>query len=152
MTLEQQPFVIRVYGIAIHNGSILVCDEYWFGTQMTKFPGGGMEYGEGTIDCLRRECLEELRQPVHVLSHLYTTDFFQATRFIEDKQLISIYYRMALSDPAALRVSDKAFDFERKEEGAFRCRWIPIDKLSEKDLTFPIDKKVVSILGEKKQE
>ncbi|TVR42728.1 MAG: NUDIX domain-containing protein [Bacteroidia bacterium] len=129
----------------------MVCDEYWFDTLMTKFPGGGMEYGEGTIDCLRRECMEELGQQVEVLSHFYTTDFFQATRFIADKQLISIYYRIALSDPAALAVSDEAYDFYEKKEGAIRCRWIPMNDLNQDSVTFPIDRKVVAMLLEGKQ-
>ena len=54
---HQEKFIIRVYGIAIHNGHILVCDEIWYDTFMTKFPGGGLEYGEGTIDCLKSECM-----------------------------------------------------------------------------------------------
>ncbi len=151
MTLKQQPFIIRVYGLAIHDQRILVCDEYWFDTLMTKFPGGGMEYGEGTIDCLRRECMEELGQEIQVLAHFYTTDFFQSTRFIADKQLISIYYRIALSDPDMLAVSDEAYDFHEKKEGAIRCRWIPMSDLNQESVTFPIDKKVVAMLLEGNQ-
>ena len=139
------PFILRVYGLAIHNGRILVCDEYWFNTLMTKFPGGGLEYGEGTIDCLKRECMEELGQEVKVLAHFYTTDYFQGTRFMPGKQLISIYYRMELPDPEGLKVTTKKFDFERRE-GAMAFRWIELDSLHEQDMTLPIDKKVVQML------
>ena len=33
---------------------------------VTKFPGGGMEFGEGTIDCIKRECMEEFGEEVEV--------------------------------------------------------------------------------------
>ena len=148
MTLKQQPFIIRVYGIAIHDGHLLVCDEYWFDTLMTKLPGGGMEYGEGTRACLQRECMEELGQEVDVLEHVYTADFFQEARFVEGRQLISIYYRIKLPEPGSLEVSDRPFDFPEKREGAMRCRWVPLQEVSEDIFTFPIDKKVAGMLSD----
>lgn len=142
MSFTNHPFVIRVYGICIHQEHLLVCDEYWFETYMTKFPGGGLEYGEGTIDCLKRESMEELGQEAEVLSHFYTTDLFQPTRFIPGKQLISIYYLMKLKDPEALPVSREAFAFGEKKEGAMSSRWLPLEEVSEKVFTLPIDQKV----------
>lgn len=105
-----------------------------------------MEYGEGTIDCLKRECMEELGQEVDIISHFYTTDFFQSTRFIPGKQLISIYYTMQLRQPDKLPVMDQPFDFGPLKEGAMGFRWIDMCELKESDLTFPIDKKVISML------
>ena len=53
-------FTIRVYGILVNeNKRVLVSDEFIRGDYFTKFPGGGMELGEGTRDCLRREFKEE---------------------------------------------------------------------------------------------
>ena len=44
-------FNIRVYGILINDAKqVLVSDEYIRGTYITKFPGGGLEFGEGTRD------------------------------------------------------------------------------------------------------
>ena len=40
-------FTIRVYGILLHKGCVLVCDELIKGRHITKFPGGGLEFGEG---------------------------------------------------------------------------------------------------------
>ncbi len=142
MSLTNHPFIIRVYGISIYRKHLLVCDEYWFDTYMTKLPGGGLEFGEGTVDCLKRESVEELGQEVDVLSHFYTTDIFQPTRFIPGKQLISIYYLMKLKDPESLPVSKEAFAFEEKKEGAISPRWLPIGSVSEKAFTLPIDQKV----------
>lgn len=71
-------FIIRVYGILINeNKEVLLSDEYYKGVKITKFPGGGLNYGEGTIDCLKREALEEFGQPIEVIEHFYTTDFFK---------------------------------------------------------------------------
>ncbi len=138
-------FVIRVYGVAINENKVLVVDEYWFDTFMTKFPGGGIEFGEGTIDCLKRECREELGQEVEVLKHLYTTDYFQPTIFIPENQLVSIYYLIRIPDPNGLKIKHIKNDFEPKE-GNMAFRWIEIDKLTPGDFSFPVDKKVAEMI------
>ena len=87
-------FNIRVYGILSgKNREILVSDEFIRGNKYTKFPGGGLEFGEGTRDCLMREFQEEMSLAVRVTDHLYTTDFFQMSAFNPEHQIISIYYR-----------------------------------------------------------
>ncbi len=132
------------------NTSILVTDEIRFGQKMTKFPGGGLQYGEGTVDCLKRECLEEMGQEIEVIDHFYTTDYFQPTLFLaEPQQLISVYYTISLKEPLLFSVTDKPFDFEEFNEGSQIFRWILLEKIAEDDLTLHIDKRVVSLLNEK---
>ena len=64
-------FNIRVYGVLINDQKqVLVADELIRGKNYTKFPGGGLEFGEGTRDCLRREFLEEMNLKVEVKEHL----------------------------------------------------------------------------------
>lgn len=143
-------FNIRIYGIALHRGNVLLSDEFRLGIYMTKFPGGGLELGEGTLDCLKREFWEETGQQVQVKEHIYTTDYFQPTRLLASpQQLISIYYRVELPDAARLQTSDKAFDFEQTVEGAQSFRWQKLKDLSPHDLTFPIDQKILPLLKEK---
>ena len=73
-------FNVRVYGILLNdNNQVLVSDEYIRGNFYTKFPGGGLEYGEGTRDCLKREFKEEMDLDISVDDHIYTTDFFRST-------------------------------------------------------------------------
>ena len=82
---------VRVYGILMNeNKQVLVSDEYIRGEYYTKFPGGGLEIGEGTRDCLKREFMEEMNLKVSIGEHLYTTDFFQISAFNNAHQILSI--------------------------------------------------------------
>ena len=139
-------FNVRVYGICIHNGNILVTDEIRYGKMITKFPGGGLQFGEGTADCLKRECIEEFGQKVEVKEHFYTTDFFQPSAFNDKQQVISIYYFISVPEPEKISVTKKTFDFPEAKEEAQTFRWIALKDLSENDFTFPIEKKVSLLL------
>ena len=85
-------FNVRVYGVLISDGAVLVSDEYIKKNKITKLPGGGLEFGEGTKDCLIREFKEELDLNVEIMEHFYTTDFFVTSSFDTHSQVISIYY------------------------------------------------------------
>ncbi len=145
--MSKTQFNIRVYGLLINqNKEVLVTDEYRLNRYMTKFPGGGLEYGEGTIDCLKREFQEELNLDIEVSHHFYTTDYFQPTISFENMQLISIYYVVKTISPDKIKTTDKTFDIPAID-GAQSFRWIALDKIDPDDFTFPIDKKVASILA-----
>ena len=74
---------VRVYGILINaEKQVLVSDEFIRGGLYTKFPGGGLEVGEGTRDCLKREFMEEMGLLVEVGDHIYTTDFYMKIRLV----------------------------------------------------------------------
>ncbi len=149
-------FNIRVYGLLINEENhLLVSDEKIRGEYYTKFPGGGLEYGEGTRDCLRREFLEEMNLKVEIGEHLYTTDFFQPSAFHPDHQIISIYYMVKPLEKITVRLSTKAFDFDdaqmevyenRNETESFR--FINWNELDDNSVTLPIDKIVVQLLLE----
>jgi ADP-ribose pyrophosphatase YjhB (NUDIX family) len=139
-------FNIRVYGLIINqHQEVLVTDEFVNNTLMTKFPGGGLEFGEGPIDCIKRECREEMEEEIEIINHFYTTDFFQQAAFYENMQLISIYYRIRFKNTPQLRISNKKFDFEYRE-GNMTFRWLSINRNLIKELTFPIDKIVADKL------
>ena len=137
-------FNIRVYGLLTDDGKVLVTDEFRLGIFMTKFPGGGLKFGEGTIQCLKREFREELNSELENISHYYTTDFFQPTMFLATTmQLINIYYRVSIHKPFNFQTTEKKFDFPEIVDGAQCFRWLRIDDLSEGDFTFPVDKSIV---------
>lgn len=139
-------FNVRVYGILIDNGKLLVSDEYIKKHYITKLPGGGLEFGEGTIECLVREFKEELDLEIEVVSHFYTTDFFVNSAFSSVSQVISIYYYVKPLSSLNFLVSEKIHDYPELKEGAQSFRWIDMKHLSENDFTFIIDKKVAEML------
>ena len=141
-------FNVRVYGILTENNSVLLSDEYIKGNKITKFPGGGLEFGEGTKDCLIREFKEELDLDIEVLDHLYTTDFFVSSAFHSNSQVISIYYLVKAKSKPNFKISETEHNYDKKE-GAQSLRWIDLKELKESDLTLIIDKRVGEILMKK---
>ncbi len=141
-------FLIRVYGLVVNKKhEILLSDEFELNMKMTKFPGGGLEFGEGLVDGLRREFREECNnQEITNIRHFYTTDFFQQAKFFENTQLISVYYLVDLQDPIRFEISDKAFNFTIGSQTTQSFRWEKINALKEDDITFPIDKFVLKKL------
>jgi 8-oxo-dGTP diphosphatase len=144
---EINKFNIRVYGLVLNDSKqVLLSDEYEFDRTMTKFPGGGLAFGEGPEDCLKREALEEFKQEIEITGHFYTTHFFQRALFYPDSQLISIYYTMRFKDPIRFRISKVPFDFPESKNGSQCFRWAYVAKLSKTDLSFPIDQYVLDLL------
>ncbi len=141
-------FVIRVYGLIFNEmKQILLTDEYQLDMKMTKFPGGGLEYGEGLIECLKREIREECNgQEINNITHFYTTDFFQEAMFYKNRQLISIYYRAEISEPLRFRISDRPFDFNEMKNGNQSFRWISASELNPSEMTFTVDKYVAGLI------
>jgi 8-oxo-dGTP diphosphatase len=114
-------FNVRVYGILSgNNREVLVSDEFIRGNQYTKFPGGGLEFGEGTRDCLKREFKEEMNLNVRVTDHLYTTDFFQMSAFNPDHQIISIYYKVEALEEIRIPLRTRLFDFDEAQMEIYR--------------------------------
>jgi 8-oxo-dGTP diphosphatase len=147
-------FNIRVYGILSGmNREVLVSDELIRGSQYTKFPGGGLEFGEGTRECLKREFKEEMNLDVRVTDHLYTTDFFQMSAFNPEHQIISIYYRVEALEEIRVPLRTKLFDFDEAQMDVYRktgetetFRFIPWNLFSVESVTLPIDKVVAALL------
>ena len=147
-------FNIRVYGILINEeNQILVSDEFIRGKYYSKFPGGGLEKGEGTRDCLIREFKEEMNLAVEIGDHIYTTDFYQQSAFNPDHQIISIYYYVKALEPIIAPLRTKEFDFDERELAIYAkeneietFRLINMDSFSAENVTLPIDKFVANLL------
>ena len=138
-------FNIRVYGLWIsEEREILLTDEYRSGHYMTKFPGGGLEFGEGLSDALKREWKEELSIEIKIGKLFYINEFFQVSAFSKKDQILSVYYQVEPLSFPELAPHKRLEDLEAVE-GAQAFRWFPLDNLRE-ELTFPIDKKVAGLL------
>ena len=144
--MSKKFFNVRVYGLLINDkNEVLISDEQEYGIQFTKFPGGGLEYGEGLIEGLKREFVEECNTEVEVISHFYTTDFFVKSAF-NDSQIISVYYLVkAISD---LRFATKTivFDFDGEGDVLQSFRWVNLSELTVDTFTFPTDQYVADLL------
>ena len=140
------PFNVRVYGILVNDANeVLISDEQEYGMQFTKFPGGGLEFGEGLIDGLKREFVEECNINIEVISHFYTTDFFVKSAFNES-QIVSVYYIVKNIDPINFAIKTVQFDFDGEGEVLQSFRLVKLDELQPDEFIFPTDKHVVKLL------
>lgn len=143
-------FNIRVYGILVNqDNQLLVTDELIKGMKITKFPGGGLEFGEGIIDCIKREFIEETNNEIEIIEHFYTTDFFQPSAFHPDHQIISIYYLVKPASKFEISSTEKIFDFDEGTKYAQTFRWMALNKINNDSFTLPIDKVVAEMLMKK---
>ena len=135
-------FNVRVYGILINEKKQVLVS-------------GGLEFGEGTRDCLKREFLEEMNLNIEVTRHLYTTDFFQKSAFHPQQQIISIYYLVNALEPISVPLRSQAFDFDEQQLKVYAAmqmtetfRFIDWEKFSPESVTLPIDKVVARLIKE----
>jgi 8-oxo-dGTP pyrophosphatase MutT (NUDIX family) len=150
-------FNIRVYGILINEEKqVLVSDEFIRGNYYTKFCGGGLEKGEGTLDCLKREFMEEMNLRVEVVEHLYTTDFFQMSAFNPEHQIISIYYLVTPLEDITVPLRSSVFEFDEAQLKVYEAtgetetfRFVNWEDFSEESVTLPIDKVVAGLVKNK---
>nr|MBC7612099.1 NUDIX domain-containing protein [Pseudopedobacter sp.] len=145
--MERPKFNVRVYGILINNHQeVLLSDEEEHGKQFIKFPGGGLEFGEGLINGLKREFIEECDLSIEILKHFYTTDFFIESAF-GGGQLISIYYLVKPLQEINFKISKNEYDFEGQTSSSKQCfRFVPLEVLQNESVTFPVDQHVVKLL------
>ena len=147
-------FNLRVYGIIINQQKqVLVSDELIRGSYITKFPGGGLEFGEGTRACLQREFMEEMNLKVDIGEHIYTTDYFQMSAFNPEHQIISIYYFASPLEKIKVPLRNKPFDFDEQQMKIYETtretetfRFIDWNDFSAASVTLPIDKIVAGII------
>jgi ADP-ribose pyrophosphatase YjhB (NUDIX family) len=139
-------FNVRVYGLLINDDNeILISDEQEYGMRFTKFPGGGLEFGEGLIEGLKREFMEECDVHIEVLNHFYTTDFFVKSAF-NNSQVISVYYFVKNKGPLNLPFKTTVFDFDGEGDVLQSFRWSKLTDLETEDFLFPTDRHVAKLL------
>lgn len=131
------PFNIRVYGLLVVENQLMIIREPFAGTVIDKFPGGGLEFGEGTIECLQREFLEELNLEIEVLEHFYTQDFFLQSRFDENEQIFMVYYKVIAKDIHQLKVIDQDIQ---------EIIWKDLSEVQPTDVSLETDQLVIKML------
>ena len=129
---------VRVYALCIKDKKVLALHEEYAGEFLLKLPGGGLELGESTIECLKREFQEELNLEIEVTEHFYTQDDFLVSRFRENEQLLTIYYLAEIKNEQDLLILDPCIE---------KAEWIPLE--NENLFPLPIDKRVIDIAKQK---
>lgn len=123
-----------------------MADELIGGREFTKFPGGDIEFSEGSADAAWREAMEEFGQEIELTGHFYTTDFFILSAFRDTDQIISIYYTAILKAKQVFLTTERPFDFKQKEKNKESFRGMCLAELSADIFQFPDDKEVVMLL------
>ncbi len=121
---------VRVYACVVKDRKLLVLHEEYVGELLMKLPGGGLEYGEGVLDCLHREFEEELNAKIRIVEHLYTQEDFQVSRFRANEQLLTIYYVAEILDETDFLILDPCIE---------KVEWLPVDT-EENPFPLPIDR------------
>ena len=147
-------FNIRVYLLLLNEGedSLLLSDEIVKGEFYTKFPGGGLEYGEGIFDCLHREAREEFGQDVEVLRQFHTSESFERSTFARQEQLVCVYYECRLPRDRngrrlpGFRIAERPYDFVDYREREESFRWRRLDRIEPQELSLPLDRQALTRL------
>lgn len=144
--MSSKRFNIRVYGLLINDkDQVLVSDECRNGFSFTKFPGGGLEFGEGFTECLCREFKEEMDVDVQIGELYFYNDYFQESIFNPNDQIISFYYKVNCDSWESIIADKHVHPITVEGE---KNRWVNISELSEVDFALPIDKLVISKMRE----
>jgi 8-oxo-dGTP diphosphatase len=142
-------FTIRVYGILVYSEMVLISHEKIGDFAFTKFPGGGLEFGEGSKECLVREFKEETGIDVEFSDHIYTCDFFVQSKIDPEEQVIGIYYLVKLLNENKVKTISllpKKHDF-RGQVNTIQHAWISLAELKPEVMTFEMDKRAVEALS-----
>lgn len=130
---------VRVYAAVLKNRCVLALQEEYAGQQLLKFPGGGLEFGEGILDCLHREFEEELNLKIENLKHFYTQEEFLVSRFRPNEQLLTIYYIAEIVDVDDLIIRDACIE---------KIEWVSLDS-EENPFPLPVDMIVFDLLKQR---
>ncbi|MBV7441640.1 NUDIX hydrolase [Weeksellaceae bacterium TAE3-ERU29] len=134
---ELNAFTIRIYGILVEDNKLMRLKEPYWGEILYKFPGGGLEYGEGSLECLARELKEELNLELDTAELFYVQEDFIRSKFKNNEQLFTVYYRITCKNTADLKIIDESIE---------EVNWIDLKDLSPDLMTLPVDKIVVEKL------
>jgi 8-oxo-dGTP diphosphatase len=142
-------FTIRIYGILINKErQILLSHEKIGDFEFTKFPGGGLEFGEGPKDCLVREFKEETGIDIIAGRHVYTCDYFIQSKLDPEEQVIGIYYLVKAADDAQLqklKPGREIHDF-RGQKNEIRHEWLDLKEFNPEMLTFEMDRRAYLVV------
>lgn len=138
---------VRSYMILVRDGAsgpeVLLSYERlprWGGVM--KFPGGGLEWGEGTAACLRREALEELGQPVAIKRLCHVSEQAYVSSFDPNQQVMAIHYEVELLGEARFEADGELSDVFGRDVPMMHqvLGWRAVEGLDSADFSFASDR------------
>ncbi len=114
---------LSIYGVAINDGSILLCRiaPGYPGARRWTLPGGGVEWGEHPEDALKREVCEETGLELDTYEFLgIDSKIYEDDRFPDGLHIIRLIYRTPLTGNPKVTEIDGSVD---------QVRWTPLTDL-----------------------
>jgi ADP-ribose pyrophosphatase YjhB (NUDIX family) len=140
-------FNVRVYMIVTRNNSsggqdVLISYERLPLGGVMKFPGGGLEWGEGTTACLRREALEELGQPVNVERLVHVSRRAHISSFDSNQQVLAVHYAARLTGEVMFEDDGEMEDVYGKNVPMMHQRlgWRDVESIEPAQFRFASDR------------
>ncbi len=140
-------FNVRVYALIVNGHKLLVSKEQIDHIKMFKFPGGGLEFGEGLKDAILRELKEELKLTPLKIEQFYISESFVQSQLRDNEQVLAVYYRIWYKGDLELRSIEQATTFGSKNNLSFE--WRNLDDTLLKVLSFDTDKEALTRLIER---
>lgn len=134
-------FNVRVYGLLVQRGMVLLSHELIADRPYVKLPGGGLEYGEGPQDAVVREFMEEARLRVKVIRPVHITGNFVQSAFRANDQVLGVYYEVEAIDATDFPTIAPAID-EVMRTGQ-QLYWAPLNEIGPDILSFEIDRAAI---------
>lgn len=129
-------FNLRCYGIWMHEGKVLTSSESYKGFEFNKFPGGGVIWGEGLKNTLKREFKEELSLDIEVGDLLYLNTHFLPSKFDEKDQLQIFYFKVIPTNAPEWMLAKSEFV---ANEDDITFRWLSVDEDLISHFSLPLD-------------
>lgn len=137
--VDLKQMIVRVYGFLLNDdGEILVSDEFHYGMRMRKLPGGGLQLGEGAVQTLRRELMEEMEVDLNPSRLVHTTASFIRSVFNPAHQVMGVYYHVPVRD-SSLVARFKPEQAVASSNGDVFFSWNRVDELDPMGFTFTMD-------------
>ena len=140
-------FNVRVYALCILNNKLLTLKEPFAEKMVTKLPGGGLEFGEGTAECLKREFKEEIGADVLVKELKWVGEIFFPFLGKPCHQ-ICLFYLVELQDESQIPLDGTFLASESFDGQTFDLEfsWIALSGLNSIILYPPIAKELLQKL------
>ncbi len=130
---------IRVAGILIHQGKILLAEHEKAGERYWVIPGGRLKFGETLKEALLREIKEETGLDVELGKHILINDFIQEK---EKRQVLNIYFEVTPKEGLS--------NWRKKRAGRLRrTKFFSAEELGKITLRPEIVREILQILAGK---